>query len=511
MFAGWIGAVIRAFFRLVWNAIKGALNSPFAILDWTSRRYFQPGVPWLAFLLLILWSAIEATIFTFTLRPTMNELLADLTGFEPNPVMLTALLYIFLFFLVGGSFACVQALNDAIKIQELRYHHLDDADRDRGGHVRSAVPLSRAGRRDHPVDGPAGFNLGIAGVLGLAFAGWLGVRGMTWFLFGRYGTPALIAVLARETISHGGSVDIAPPRQPDFWKAPITALKAEMEWFKTEAREMFELLTLPVLQLMASGFNFWLVVLLGRPHFTLPFRSLEEVLAATPLSIERKAVAAARRSQGPHEARASRLAALAALVLGCHRMPKGAPPPKSTLVIGLDVSGSFRKGEHFEDAIDFASLYIYAHMKGFRDLRQPTDVFVGTMGGQRTGEAKTFHPIQDLTGKSPSQIAASLKAWFPEDDPITDFNAFFERVAVHVQRQNLGLAPLSIVMFSDGVPDIPGVKGDDLYRRINVDSAGVPLPERDRAAALRFAQGGPALGKAWCRGSGCGSGRRTRT
>ena len=46
---------------------------------------------------------------------------------------------------------------------------------------------------------------------------------------------------------------------------------------------MFELLTLPVLQLLASGFNFWLVVLLGRPHFTLPFRSLEDVQAATPL------------------------------------------------------------------------------------------------------------------------------------------------------------------------------------------------------------------------------------
>jgi hypothetical protein len=30
------------------------------------------------------------------------------------------------------------------------------------------------------------------------------------------------------------------------------------------------------------------VVLLGRPHFTLPFRSLEEVLSATPLSLERK-------------------------------------------------------------------------------------------------------------------------------------------------------------------------------------------------------------------------------
>jgi hypothetical protein len=288
---GWIGSGIRAFVRLVWNAIKGALNSPFAILDWTSRRYFKPGVPWLAFMLLILWSAIEATIFTFTLRPTMNELLADLTGFEPSPVMLTAMLYIFLFFLVGGSFACVQALNDAIKTKQY-------------GTIISMtiIEMVVAGfevlflYRElvdaiTPWMAQQGFNLGIIGTLALAFGGWLGVRGMTWFLFGRYGTPALIAVLARETLSHNGGADLAPPRQPEFWKAPIAALKAEVDWFKKEAHEMFELLTLPVLQLLASGFNFWLVVLLGRPHFTLPFRSLEEVLASTPLSFERKQAA----------------------------------------------------------------------------------------------------------------------------------------------------------------------------------------------------------------------------
>jgi hypothetical protein len=298
MLIGWIGSGIRAFVRLLWNAIKGALNSPFAILDWTSRRYFKPGVPWLAFLLLILWSAIEAIIFTFTLRPTMNELLADLTGFEPNPVMLTALLYIFLFFLVGGSFACVQALNDAIKSK----HY---------GTIISMVVIELVVAMFEvlflyrelvdaitPWMAQQGFNLGIVGTLAVAFGGWVGVRGMTWFLFGRYGTPALISVLARETLSHGSSADVAPPRQTEFWKAPIAALKAEIEWFKGEAREMFELLTLPVLQLMASGFNFWLVVLLGRPHFTLPFRSLEEVLAATPVSFERKPSARGAVPQG---------------------------------------------------------------------------------------------------------------------------------------------------------------------------------------------------------------------
>jgi hypothetical protein len=52
-----------------------------------------------------------------------------------------------------------------------------------------------------------------------------------------------------------------------------------------------------VLQLAAAGFNFCLVVLLGRPLFTLPFRSLEEVLAATPLSMERKSAARAPATQ----------------------------------------------------------------------------------------------------------------------------------------------------------------------------------------------------------------------
>jgi hypothetical protein len=190
--------------------------------------------------------------------------------------------------------------------------------------------------------------------------------------------------------------------------------------------------------------------------------------------------------------RALRLAALATIVLGC-TPPKDAPPPRSTLVVGLDVSGSFRRSGRFDDAIDFASLYIYGHMKGFHGMRQPSDVFVGTMGGQKIGEAKTFHPIQDLTGKTPSQIAASLRAWFPEEDQITDFNAFFERVAVHVQRQNLGLAPLSIVMFSDGVPDIPGAKGDELYRRIDMK----PLEYLSRSVTVRLLYAQPKVAQRW--------------
>jgi len=188
-------------------------------------------------------------------------------------------------------------------------------------------------------------------------------------------------------------------------------------------------------------------------------------------------------------------AAVAALALGC-APPENAPPPRSTLVIGLDVSGSFRQSGHYDEALNFAAFYIYGHLNGLGGLRQSTDVFVGTLGGDRPGEPKTFHPIQDLTGKSVNEIATDLRRWFPETDPFTDFNAFFDRVAVHVKRQNLVLAPLSIVMFSDGLPDMPGgsrLSADSLYGLVNLS----PLEYLSRNVTVRLLYAEPGVAQNW--------------
>ena len=112
---GWVWGLIKLSGRLLVGTIKGAITSPLAMLDATSRR---PGVPWPAFFMLVFWSMIEATIFTFTLKPTMSELLADLTGYEVNAFALTVLLWLFLWVLVAGSFACIQVLNDAVKSKQ---------------------------------------------------------------------------------------------------------------------------------------------------------------------------------------------------------------------------------------------------------------------------------------------------------------------------------------------------------------------------------------------------------
>src|SRR5882672_1796726 len=187
--------------------------------------------------------------------------------------------------------------------------------------------------------------------------------------------------------------------------------------------------------------------------------------------------------------------ALLAVLAAC-KPPANAPPPRSTLVVGLDVSGSFRQTPHFNDALDFAALYIYAHLHGLHGLRQPTDIFVRSLGGERPGEPKTFHPIQDLTEKTPEQIAASLRSWFPETDPITDFNGFFQRLAVHIRRQNLVLAPLNVVMFTDGQPDFPGagrLTTEAKFARVDMS----PLEYLSRSVTVRVLYVRPVVAQNW--------------
>ncbi len=72
--------------------------------------------------------------------------------------------------------------------------------------------------------------------------------------------------------------------QPDFWRAPVEALKKETAWFHEEAKRMFELLSIPVMQLLAAALNFAVVVMQSRPVFALPFKSIDEMLMATPLA-----------------------------------------------------------------------------------------------------------------------------------------------------------------------------------------------------------------------------------
>lgn len=177
--------------------------------------------------------------------------------------------------------------------------------------------------------------------------------------------------------------------------------------------------------------------------------------------------------------------------------PQSQTTPRNTLVLGIDVSGSFRRG--YDDAIDFAAYYLYGHLNGLGGLRVPTAVFVGSVGGEVPGEVKSFHPIQDFQNKSIDQIAADLRTWFPPMDALTDFNPFFDRVATLVKRQNLVLAPLNIIILSDGLPDAGRAHARDTvgpFGRLNVD----PLEYLSRNVTVRLLYASPTTGARWERG-----------
>jgi len=183
---------------------------------------------------------------------------------------------------------------------------------------------------------------------------------------------------------------------------------------------------------------------------------------------------------------------VAVLALGCAPSLEEAPP-RNTLVVGIDVSGSFRRS--YDDAIDFAAHYIYGRLNGLGDLRVPTALFVTGVGGRTPGEMKPFHPIHDFQNKSVEEIAADLREWFPVQDQFTDFNPFFDRTASLIKRNNLVLAPLNIVLLSDGLPDTPAEPGDTLgpYQAIVME----PLEYLSRSTTVRLLYPSPTIAVRW--------------
>ena len=283
---GWLWALARLAVQLTVRLLQRVLTSPLVLLDWLTRGYFQPGVPWIALGLTLAWSALEATIFTYTLQPMLYEVLADITGFDPNRAVVTPILWVLLALLIAGSFACLHVLTEAIRERKIPqivqmafvelfvmffevmflYRELIDA-------ITPWIAQQTSGR----------LQLGLVSTLALAAFGWIGIRGMTWFLFARYGTGALVAVVSRETTMAQAARAPAPAAVPQaVWSDVLAAFKREAGWFTEQGQRVFELVSLPVLQLFAAAVNFVVVAVRSEPAFGLPFRSMRDVLAAAP-------------------------------------------------------------------------------------------------------------------------------------------------------------------------------------------------------------------------------------
>ncbi len=281
---GWVFELVRLAIRMVVEFGRQAIMLPFSMTGRMTQSYFQPGIPWIAFLVLTLWCLLEATIFTYTLMPTITEVLGGITGYDAPAYTGTAL-FIFLFFLIAGSFACINVLAESIQKREYKfivqalvvelfvmtfevmflYRELVDA-------LTPWIAHQTAEQ----------FRPGIVFTLTLATFGWAGVRGMTWFLFGQYGTPPLLAFMARRPMAPlAADQPVLPTADPGtWWRTPIQEFKQELGWLHTRSEELMDYLVLPFVHVIGAAVNFGMILVTSRPAFGLPFKNLKEVLEA---------------------------------------------------------------------------------------------------------------------------------------------------------------------------------------------------------------------------------------
>lgn len=170
------------------------------------------------------------------------------------------------------------------------------------------------------------------------------------------------------------------------------------------------------------------------------------------------------------------------------------PNPRLSLFIGVDVSGSYVNSGYFDNSLEFLSKYLYAHLNGMGELEKPNVLFVSSIGGSSEDEPKTFYPIQTFENRSVEEIEEKLHEIFPkeEQNQYTDFNAFFEQIALTIRNKNLLLRPVSVVMLSDGVPDVMR-NGESDYRSLDFS----PLERLSRNITIRLLYTDASTGKNW--------------
>jgi hypothetical protein len=173
---------------------------------------------------------------------------------------------------------------------------------------------------------------------------------------------------------------------------------------------------------------------------------------------------------------------------------EGPAKPRLSMFVGVDISGSFIKSKYFDDSIDFLANYLYAHLNGHGGLEVPNVLYVSSLGGAKANEPKTFYPIQTFEHKTVDEIRQKLREIFPKNvvNPFTDYNAFFEQVALTVRNKNLVLRPISIVMLSDGKPDVK-TEGKTDFSSIVVK----PLEQLARSVTIRLLYTDAVVGRDW--------------
>lgn len=273
-------ALLRGVLAGAWLLVQDVVLIPFRLIRAVAANVTAPGFPWIAVLLTFFWCLIEATIFTYVMTPLVLDTLSNLTGETLHEAVVRIPLFVFLLFLILGSYAVLAHWTDAVK------------SRNAGAIVRLtavelvAILVEVLFLYREFVDAlvpwfaqyGSGFEPGAFGLIFLSTLVWLGVRGMTWFLFAAHGTPVLLAMIQGAGIQTGSVSTAAKSKDAFAYTFHFYYhLRADYEWVRQKGDDLLAAFLLPPLQVVAAGLNF-LSLLVSTEHlFELPFQNVRDL------------------------------------------------------------------------------------------------------------------------------------------------------------------------------------------------------------------------------------------
>jgi len=277
----------RAMVLGLWFIVQDILLVPFRLIKHVAKNAATPGVPWIAVVLTFFWCLVEAVVFTYVMTPLVMDTLANLTGGELSEAVIRIPLFLFMLFLILGSYAVLSAWTEALKTRNIPsilkismveavaafvevlflYRELVD----------SLVPwFAQHTSKD--------FDLGMGGTLALGFLAWLGVRGMTWFLFASHGVPIITAVIQGTGLKKVEGSD--RPAMGDAFAYTTSFyyhFKTDADWVRQKSDELLGAFILPPLQVVSAVVNFFILLIASRHLFDLPFKGFRDIMRSKEL------------------------------------------------------------------------------------------------------------------------------------------------------------------------------------------------------------------------------------
>jgi hypothetical protein len=272
------GVIKVAVFSL-WSLVQEFVFMPFRLIMHVTKNVATSRIPWIAVVLTIFWCLIEAVIFTYVTTPLVVDTFSNITGDQLTETGIRIPLFVFLFFVVLGSYAVLSTFLDAVRKRNIHsiigigvieivvlfvevvflYREFVDA----------LVPWFAQYSEN--------FELGMFWTLAISSFAWFGIRSLSWFLFAAHGTPTIMAVIQGRGLQIAENETRRPlPYKPvasDF----MAKIKQDLLWIGEAGERLIHALMLPPLQIVGAAINFGMLLLSGKHMFELPLKSMDDL------------------------------------------------------------------------------------------------------------------------------------------------------------------------------------------------------------------------------------------